>query len=178
LEESDLVPWPDDFIPETKNPKPTVGCKTPMESRFQHVLSLDRRIGDERLLPFPQPLWCDFKPRLDELRTGTVKWGSQRVDEYFVKTLNSRYSGEKGTKYEPLVLLDGRPIRCLSNFTAYIKAGPWDDRMRSIVHFAQDQMWDVSNSWALPLEEEFARILGIRFTGLRADGSTPERALD
>jgi hypothetical protein len=175
LEECDLVPWPDDFIPETKSPKPTADNKTPMESRFKHVLSLDRRIAGQRLLPFPQPLWSDFKPRLDQLRTGTVKWGSQRVDEYFVKTLNSKYDGEKGTKFERLVLLDGRSIRCLKNFTAYIKAGPWDDRMRALVHFAQDQMWDVSNCWALALEEEFVRMLGIRFTGERCDGSKPER---
>jgi hypothetical protein len=45
LVESDLVPWPIDFIPTVKDPKPTKDDETPMEDRFKHVASLDRCMG-------------------------------------------------------------------------------------------------------------------------------------
>jgi hypothetical protein len=48
--------------------------------------------------------------------------------------------------------------------------------MRAVVHYAQEGMWDASNTWAITLEEEFTMMLGIRFSSQRADpNNVPKR---
>jgi hypothetical protein len=185
--ETDIVTWPVDFIPATNNPKPTLQDPLPMESRFKHMKCFDRRIGEDRETDSQGIKWDDFQPRLSELRTATVKWGSARVEQIFIKNLNDKFhyvrDPSKVNSYEcsldlrsQKLLLNGRSLRCLSDFTAFIRAGPWDNRMRDVVHYAQDGMWDVSNTWAVALEEEYTKMLGIRFSGERADpNNVPKR---
>lgn len=184
--ETDIVTWPIDFIPATNNPKPTEQDPLPMESRFNHMKCFDRRIGVDRDMATEGIKWDDFKPRLSELRTATVKWGSARVEQIFIKNLNDKFHYVRDPSNvihecssdlrSQKLLLNGRSIRCLSDFTAFIRAGPWDNKMRDIVHYAQDVMWDVSNTWAVTLEEEYTKMLGIRFSGQRADpNNVPKR---
>jgi hypothetical protein len=47
--------------------------------------------------------------------------------------------------------------------------------MRNIVFYAQDGMWEKCNSWSHNLEAEYTRMLGIAFTGIKANGFRPKR---
>jgi hypothetical protein len=87
------------------------------------------------------------------------------VEEHFVKQLNAAYSD---------LQVDRRKILSLRDFTEFIERGPWDNKMRGIVHFAQYRMWD-HKQWSLDMEEQFTQMLGIRFIGVRSDGSRQVR---
>lgn len=150
---------------------------------------LDRRVGDDRDDEFPSLGMDEFQSRLTSLRTGTVKWGTARVEQIFIQKLNERYCIDPEDLWDPtsrfppsdlekaceVLRLNGKPLRSLSDFTAFIRAGPWDKRMKTIVFYAQDGMWDASNSWACTLESEYAKMLGITFTEQRVNGSMPKR---
>ena len=66
------------------------------------------------------------------------------------------------------LLVNGRKMRNHHDFCTIIKNGPWDSKMRGMVHFAQDGMWESNNSWSLNLEEEFATMMGITWLGKNA----------
>lgn len=123
-------------------------------------------MGPNREEPYPTIKWEDFAPKLTQLRKGTVQWGAARVQELFVHRLNSKFDD---------LFLNGSRVNSLSSFTDFIKAGPWDDKMRGIVFYAQDGMWEKCNSWSYNLEAEYARMLGIKFTGVRANGTKAKR---
>ena len=63
-----LVDMPDDFIPTLKTLKPTDSDKTPLEDRFQHLKSLDKRPPSEHGQPIAGINLDDFKERIDSLR--------------------------------------------------------------------------------------------------------------
>lgn len=123
-------------------------------------------MGPNREEPYPTIKWEDFAPKLTQLRKGTVQWGAARVQELFIHRLNNKFDD---------LFLNGSRVNSLSSFTDFIKAGPWDDKMRAIVFYAQDGMWEKCNSWSYNLEAEYARMLGIKFTGMRANGTKPKR---
>lgn len=135
--------------------------------RWRHVKSLDRRMGVAREEPLPNIEWEEFSSKLTSLRKGTVQWGAARVQHLFIQRLHSKFDG--------IVSVDGSKVHSLSSFTDFVTAGPWDDRMRNIVFYAQDGMWEKCNSWSYNLEAEYARMLGITFTGVKANGSRPKR---
>jgi hypothetical protein len=129
--ETDIVTWPVDFIPATNDPKPSLQDPQPMESRFKHMHCFDRRVGADRDESAEGIKWDDFKPRLSELRTATVKWGSARVEQIFIKNLNHKFHWDPSEINDGMcpsldlrsekLLLNGQPIRSLSDFTGYIR---------------------------------------------------------
>jgi hypothetical protein len=127
------------------------------------VKGLDRRLEDEaKLAPFPPLDMANFKIRLSCMRDGVYRFGGQRIKELFVTKLLDKYD-------EPSQLrVFGKKIDSITGFCEFIKQGPWDDTMRSIVHYAQDGMWDSGNKWTQPLERELTDMLAIRWTGKRA----------
>jgi hypothetical protein len=180
LAASDLVPWPDDFIPavHVMDPKKYDANKTTLEDRFQHIASLDRRMGTARGDPLPQISFSDFHKKLTHLRKATVAWGSARVEEYFLYQLNGEYDGPKEDLKEGLKQLlhvSGRRLTSLSDFTKWIKTASWNTNMAAVIQYAMYDMWGSSNRWAFEMEKEYTRMLGIYFTGYRADGTQQAR---
>jgi hypothetical protein len=124
-------------------------------------------MGIAREETLPEVGWEEFGCKLTSLRKGTVQWGAARVQQLFIQRLHSKFDG--------IVALNGRKVHSLSSFTDFVTAGPWDDRMRNIVFYAQDGMWEKCNSWSYNLEAEYTRMLGIAFTGIKANGFRPKR---
>lgn len=152
--------WPIDFIPQTHIPKShPIKDPTPIESRMQFIHSLDRRLPAEREnTEFPALTIDEFGKRLSSLRDATYSWGGQRVKEIFVKNMLAKFDGEDE------LLLGGRKMRNHHDFCTIIKNGPWNDKMRAMVHYAQDGMWESNNRWSIQLEVEYAAMLGIKWS--------------
>lgn len=152
--------WPVDFIPQTHIPKIHPDKDpTPIESRMQFIHSLDRRLPEEREnTDFPTMNIEDFGKRLSSLRDATYSWGGQRVKEIFVEKMLAKFYGEEE------LLLGGRKMRNHHDFCTIIKNGPWNDKMRAMVHYAQDGMWETNNRWSIQLEAEYAAMLGIKWS--------------
>lgn len=160
METKDWTEWPDDFIPQVHQPH--VGTSkdpTPWESRLKWVNSLDRRLPNENKGPFPNIKMDDFKKRLSSLREGIYKWGGQQISEIFVKMMCEKYPEAKQ------LCVQGKKISSISDFCKFVINGPWDDTMRTIVHYAQDGMWESDNKWSINLEKELTDMLAIRWSG-------------
>jgi len=155
---------PDDFIPQVNTLKPVhEKDPTPLEDRFQHLMSaLDKRgtelRGDKS--SFPSISMDQFQDRLRSLRQGTVKWGAARIESFFVKEIIREY---------PDLKINDRAIESSADFCDWIKKGPWNNQMRGIVAYASGALWGSSNQWAINMEDEFCKLLCIKFTGLKSN---------
>ena len=161
----DIIDWPDDFIPEVRIMDETMTAK-----RFNFMSCLDRRHGDARNVPFDMTL-PEFITKLKDLRGAAVAWGRARLEEYFVKRMNARFTGEDSLR------VNERPIRSVKDFNYCIKEGTWNDTTETVVTYAQKGLWD-NNSWAVDMENEFCRMMGIKFNGERCDGTVKQRNHD
>jgi hypothetical protein len=178
LVESDLVPWPIDFIPTVKDLKPTINDQTPMEDRFKHVASLDRRMGADRSTSYPSIPFSLFPARLKLLRKGTVAWGSAKVEDFFLSKMNSNTgptNNDVKDGLKDLMSFGGGKITSLTEFTAWIKCKPLDSKMRAVIKYGMYDIWGSGNLWAIDMEREFTRMLGITWLPHRANGSMQQR---
>lgn len=158
---------PDDFIPLINKLKPTKEDPTPLMDRYLHLKSLDKRLDLEvRGQQFSGIDMEKFQSRLSALRQAVVKWGSARVEAYFVHEMNKKF---------PDLKVNGRKLESSSDFVELIKIGPWDNALRGIVAYASSDMWGDNNQFAINLEIEFTEVVRIKYTGLKSNGKPPAK---
>ena len=106
--------------------------------------------------------------KLQSLRLAAKKYGQAHVEKIFVEAINREY---------PELRYNNRPIESSTDFCCWLKVGELDNKKREIIFFAVDGLWGgENNQWAVNLEEDFADLLNIEFTGVKCNGTRQQRA--
>jgi hypothetical protein len=111
------------------------------------------------------------------LRKCTVAWGSAKVEEFFLRKMNANGGPTNNVKdgLKDLMRFGGGKINSLTEFTAWVKLGTLDCKMRAVIKYGMYNIWGSDNLWAIDIEKEFTRMLGITWLPHCADGLMQQR---
>lgn len=96
----------------------------------------------------------DYKNRLYNLRDMVVGLGKPRGSNVFGLRFNGRF---------PTYLYNGKKIQSVEDFKDAIINEPYDNNMREMIHYAQNQMWGRGNTYALQIEAKIMKLLKLRY---------------
>lgn len=96
----------------------------------------------------------DYKNRLYNLRDMVVGLGKPRGSNVFGLRFNGRF-----TTY----LYNGKKIQSIEDFKDAIINEPYDNSMREMIHYVQNQMWGRGNTYALQIEAKIMQLLKLRY---------------
>ena len=152
---------PDDFIPFNHKLKATNTDPTPLNDRYQHLKAIDKRSANEQGTPIPGMTLGLFETRLQKIRDGIIRWAASLVENHFVVSMIEKYPESN--------------ITSSAEFCEMYKRGPNTKTMRAMASYAIDAMWGSNNQWAINAEVEMCKMLRIRFSGLKSNGTTAKK---
>lgn len=96
----------------------------------------------------------DYKNRLYNLRDMVVGLGKPRGSNVFALRFNARF---------PNYRYNGKKIQSIEDFKDAIINEPYDNNMRVMIHYVQNQMWGRGNTYALQIEAKIMQLLKLRY---------------
>ena len=101
-----------------------------------------------------EKLGQDYKNRLYNLRDMVVGLGKPRGNNVFGLRFNGRF-----TTYR----YNEKKIQSIEDFKDAIINEPYDNNMREMIHYVQNQMWGRGNTYALQIEAKIMQLLKLRY---------------
>jgi len=135
--------------PQLKVPKDfIVNRNNVTEGQMTHRYAIARELDDKVTTQ-------DVEETNYEVRAFVLRTADTLVDEYFTERFNQRYPN----------FVPGRTLTCMADFVEWHATLPFDMKMAEAAQYAMITVWG-KNKYALTMETELKRRLGIVYTGL------------
>ena len=144
----DFVEIPPNFFYPKGSPK-----GQDLTNRFLIWNCLDRRTGAGRETP----------QDLTQAKFATMLISGRRLILKLAGPMIKTFFEEKFSEAFPEVRYNNRKISTIGDLFKYVQKGPWDNKMREIVHYSLHAMWGTSNAWALTAEQDILSILEMKY---------------
>ena len=144
----DFVEIPPNFFYPKGSPK-----GQDLTNRFLIWNCLDRRTGAGRETP----------QDLTQAKFATMLISGRRLILKLAEPMIKKFFEEKFSEAFPEVRYNNRKISTIGDLFKYVQKGPWDNKMREIVHYSLHAMWGTSNAWALTAEQDILSILEMKY---------------